>query len=239
MSLTIMTEDTSLKLQAVHSRHDISLVADSLIGLVLLVIWLYWKNGLIQASYNSFSDSEKVSVIAAFFILTPVLLDIGLSWGRNSLLLGSLLSAIITLTTREIFAYQKAQEEVKAEIVAELQANIRSIKSIEKNYHFLSSLTDGNTKFDDSWPKSLKVVWKNVAMRKYYTTAIAQRIFPVDALQKVEELYSIIEILTLKAEAGVDGYVDFEEAFPLFLITTAALLDAAQDLGIGIVADEV
>ena len=76
-------------------------------------------------------------------------------------------------------------------------------------------------------------------MRKYYTTAIAQRIFPVDALRKVEELYSIIEILTLKAEAGVDGYVEFEEAFPSFLITTAMLLDAAQDLGIGIVADDV
>jgi len=57
-----------------------------------------------------------------------------------------------------VFAQHKEQQEIRSKVLAELQANIRSIKSIEDNYSFLNAVSEGNVTFDPSWPKSLKAV---------------------------------------------------------------------------------
>ncbi|APD47807.1 hypothetical protein KQ302_07680 [Synechococcus sp. CS-602] len=74
-------------------------------------------------------------------------------------------------------------------------------------------------------------------MKKNYTKAIAKRIFPLESLRMVEELYCIMEILILKADEGVDGYADFEQALPQFTMVNAKILDVAQDLGITVMGD--
>jgi ABC-type multidrug transport system fused ATPase/permease subunit len=228
-------------MQECHSKlvnhQGASLFVDILIGLGLLTIWINWKNGYIQAFFDSPDTRKKAALISLFILLAPTLLDLGLSLKEDVLLLGPLLSAVIALTIREVFAKHKEQQEIRSEVLAELQANIRSINSIEKNYSFLNALSEGNATFDPSWPKSLKAVWKSEAMKKNYTKAIAKRIFPIEPLRTVEELYCIMEILILKADEGVDGYDDFEEALPQFTMVNAKILDVAQDLGIAGMGD--
>ncbi|MCP9817747.1 hypothetical protein KBY76_13910 [Synechococcus sp. GreenBA-s] len=209
-----------------------SLFVDVLIGLGLLTIWINWKNGYIQAFFDSPDTRKKAAIISSFILLAPTLLDLGLSLKEDVLLLGPLLSAVIALMIREVFANHKEQQEIRNEVLAELHANIRSINSIEKNYSFLNAMSDGNATFDPSWPKSLKAVWKSEAMKKNCTRAIAKRIFPAEPLRTVEELYCIMEILILKADEGVEGYADFEEALPQFTMINAKILDVAQDLGL-------
>lgn len=218
-------------------HHGASLFADILIGLGLLTIWVNWKSGYIQAFFDSPDTQKKAAIISLFVLLAPSLLDLGLSLKEDVLLLGPLLSAVIALMIREVFAQHKEQQEIRNEVLAELQANIRSIKSIEDNYIFLNAVSEGNTTFDPSWPKSLKAVWKSEAMRKNYTKAIAKRIFPLESLRMAEELYCIMEILILKADEGVDGYADFEQALPQFTMVNAKILDVAQDLGIAVMSD--
>jgi len=46
-----------------------------------------------------------------------------------------------------------------------------------------------------------------------------------------------MEILILKADEGVDGYADFEQALPQFTMVNAKILDVAQDLGITVMGD--
>jgi hypothetical protein len=218
-------------------HHGASLFADILIGLCLITIWVNWKSGYIQAFFDSPDTQKKAAIISLFILLAPALLDLGLSVKEDVLLLGPLLSAVIALMIREVFAQHKEQQEIRNEVLAELQANIRSIKSIEDNYIFLNAVSEGNATFDPSWPKSLKAVWKSEAMKKNYTKAIAKRIFPLESLRMAEELYCIMEILILKADEGVNGYAHFEQALPQFTMVTAKILDVAQDLGIAVMSD--
>ena len=228
-------------MQECHSRfisyHGASLFIDILIGLGLLTIWVNWKNGYIQAFFDSPDTRKKAAIISLSILLAPTLLDLGLSLKEDVLLLGPLLSAVIALMIREVFAQHKEQQEIRSEVLAELEANIRSIKSIEDNYSFLNAVSEGNATFDPSWPKSLKSVWKSEAMKKNFAKAVAKRIFPIEPLRMAEELYCIMEILILKADEGVGDYADFEQALPQFTMVNAKILDVAQDLGIAVMGD--
>jgi len=141
-------------MQECHSKlvnhQGASLFVDILIGLGLLTIWINWKNGYIQAFFDSPDTRKKATFISLFILLAPTLLDLGLSLKEDVLLLGPLLSAVIALTIREVFAKHKEQQEIRSEVLAELQANIRSINSIEKNYSFLNAVSEGNATFDPS-----------------------------------------------------------------------------------------
>lgn len=160
MLVSCSTEN--LAMQECHSKlishHGASLFVDILLGLGLLTIWVNWKNGYIQAFFDSPDTRKKAAIISLFILLAPTLLDLGLSLKEDVLLLGPLLSAVIALMIREVFAQYKEQQEIRSKVLAELQANIRSIKSIEDNYSFLNAVSEGNVTFDPSWPKSLKAV---------------------------------------------------------------------------------
>jgi hypothetical protein len=105
-------------------------VADILIGLFLLVLWLNWRSGHIQAGLNALGAKGRSSFFAAFIVFAPIFLDIGLDLDHRITLLSPLLSAIIALTVRELFAYEKGREEIRSEIIVELMSNIRAPRKI-------------------------------------------------------------------------------------------------------------
>jgi hypothetical protein len=210
-----------------------SVVVDILIGLSLLALWLNWRSGLIQARLNALGDNGRTSIFAAFFVLSPILLDIGLNLEQNSTLLAPVLSAVVALTVREVFAYQRNREEIRSEIIVELMSNIKSLQNIVSTIHMTAPEVFQAIGLDQSWPKSLNIIWKNAAMKKHFTKAVAQGVFSKEALRRAEARYSILEILAFKAEAGIPGYNDYNRVLSNLREVFNTLIDSANELGSG------
>lgn len=210
-----------------------SVVVDILIGLSLLALWLNWRSGLIQARLNALGDNGRTSIFAVFFILSPILLDIGLNLEQNSTLLAPVLSAVVALTVREVFAYQKNREEIRSEIIVELMSNIKSLQNIASTIHMTAPEVFQTIGLDQSWPKSLNIIWKNATMKKHFTKAVAQGVFSEEALRRAEARYSILEILAFKAEAGIPGYNDYNRILSNLKEVINTLIDSANELGSG------
>jgi hypothetical protein len=207
-----------------------SFVADILIGLFLLVLWLNWRSGHIQAGLNALGAKGRSSFFAAFFVFAPIFLDIGLDLDHRITLLSPLLSAIIALTVRELFAYEKGREEIRSEIIVELMSNIRSLRDILSTIEGIDPAVFRGVGLDQSWAKSFNIIWKNSAMKKHFTKAIAQRVFCEEALRRAEERYSVIEILALKAEAQIEGFNSYELVRFNLTVARDQLLETAKEL---------
>ncbi len=207
-----------------------SVVVDILIGLFLLALWLNWKSGLIQARLNKLGDNGRTSIFAAFFVSSPILLDIGLNLEQYSTLLAPVLSAVVALTVREVFAYQRGREEIRSEIIVELISNVSSLESIVSMIHMTDPEVFKAIGLDRSWPKSLNIIWKNAAMKKHFTKAVAQGVFSEDALRRAEDRYSILEIHAFKADAGIPGYNDHNVVVKILDEVYNSLIDSQNEL---------
>jgi hypothetical protein len=214
-----------------QSHSSGSVVVDIMIGLLLLALWLNWKIGLIQGLLNALGDNGRTSVFAAFFVFSPILLDIGLNLEQYSTLLGPVLSAVVALTVREVFAYQRGREEIRSEIIVELMSNARNLNNIVRTIQETDSKLFHAIGLDRTWPKSLNIIWKNAAMKKHFTKAVAQGIFSEDALRRAEDRYSILEILAFKAEAGIPGYNDYNQVLNTLRKVYFSLIDSGNELG--------
>ncbi len=208
-----------------------SVVVDILIGLFLLALWLNWRSGLIQARLNALGDSGRTAIFAVFFASSPILLDIGLNLEQYSTLLAPVLSAVVALTVREVFAYQRGREEIRSEIIVELISNTRSLENIMSTIRMTNPRVFQTIGLDRSWPKSLNIIWKNAAMKKHFAKAVAQGVFSEDALRRAEERYSILEILAFKAEVGIPDYDNYEVVLRHLEGVYGYLIDSANELG--------
>lgn len=185
----------------------INFLYDIFLGLLILTIILNFIYEYPQKIYNCLPKAFQLSTLCCGIILLPIITDMifsGFGEKPNSFLT-SILSAAITLTVRETFAWHQERTTIKEEMFSELDKNYRELSKWWEGIKLYLSISSQSTQFNISFfedeneaNKIIWSIWSDKTYNNHISKIRAKKIYDVNIIQDIDNIYRDIERISIK-----------------------------------------